>query len=288
MMDNPLLLKVNGSLLRAVPGIHFRAPFAEHVFRICSCEDTRPDAIVVELGIQSLTAVISLMKKIGIGVSPFSMKLPCMLGLIKDMNSSLESAGRQNSSASFFNETDRLRASVELLPLSPIDSIIESVRCALEFDLPVYGVDIEDIPTPDHKPVMHEDPAAAQTNLAAYVSDNAGMAEFSRDRKVDGLREMVMAARLKSILQRHRNVLFVCGLAHWNILKRFIRNPEFDELPVQECEEDGTNRFSSVLVHPLLALNYLDLFPLVAESYERARDTVFYRKPIKTLSCLIR
>ena len=80
--------------------------------------------------------------------------------------------------------------------------------------MPVFGVDLDDVADGAYRSVMVQHPAPYE-DLAAYVLRNAGAASGERDEEVDARRELAMAARLKTLLERYRKVLFTGGLAHW-------------------------------------------------------------------------
>ncbi len=62
-----LEITVGGSVLTAVPAVHFRVAFAEEVNHLCSDPLRRPDAIAVELGPITAAAVRRWLTELGIG-----------------------------------------------------------------------------------------------------------------------------------------------------------------------------------------------------------------------------
>lgn len=246
--------------LHAVPAVHFRVAFAEEVHRLCSRHTTRPAAIAVELGCETAAAVAAWLHDLGVrpGVR---VRLPCMLA-----------AARRQPLIEL--PAPRLGATLGMTYLSPTDSIIEAIRCALELGVPLYGVDIEGSPQGNRRETLIEDPSRAARQVARYVSRNALYAEGQRDEEIDSPRELTMAAALKTLLARHKKVLFTGGLAHWPRLEKLLVDPSVGPAPVSAVGNETPVGFDRVIVHPLLAIYHMDVFPAFAESYERQRQNV--------------
>ncbi len=58
-----------------------------------------------------------------------------------------------NQSIKLLNYSDRYLAA-----LSSTDSIIEAVRCSIELNIPVYGIDLDEFSASHRKPLLVEDP----------------------------------------------------------------------------------------------------------------------------------
>jgi hypothetical protein len=274
------LLSLNRCHLAAVPAIHFRAAFAQHVHRICYSSEFVPDALAVELEPEALAATMKLLNSFaGNGISP--SKLPCMLGLTRtgqQLNPFLNDDGSidtlyRTPSKSKTNTHRPLKNSIEVLPVSPTDSIIEAIRCGLEMKLPIYGIDLELAYPSLQDPSWIQNPWDAEEDLAQYVRANASFAAGVHDKSVDPLREQIMAGRLKTILQRHRNVLFTGGIGHWIRLKKMINESKILPIPVKPTTIGDPSGFEPTVVHPLLAANFMDLFPAVVTAYETNRSS---------------
>ena len=277
MTNSILNFKINGSDLISVPAVHFHYAFAWEVNRLCRNPDTRPDAIAVELGPETAAAarkwLVEIREKTG-----EQKQLPCLLGLF---SSELR---QQQKKLPFFYERTKNDSWVEiiergnpadmgplsLLPLSSTDSIIEAIRCGIELDIPVYGVDIEHINAPKHSGVMLQDPAMAAGKIEKYVLTHQRYVEAGRDDKIDDQREKVMASRLKAILGKHGRVLFTCGMCHWRRIQFHLDNLHIvpDDCIEKAAESEG---FFRAIIHPVLAFRFLDKFPKVAEVYESQR-----------------
>jgi hypothetical protein len=283
MIANIPEIRIGNSTLSAVPAVHYRAVFAEHVNLACADENTRPDAIAVELGSAAVLAISCWLKELG--VRPRNkITMPCMMGLVRTnrrVHPDYKDAAirLQEATGCHLHELPpaMLRKSlsyspISLICLSPTDSIIEAIRCALELDVPVYGVDLEEFAQVDRQQVIIQDPIEAQSKLSEYVKRNKKFCEACRDRVVDDRRELAMASRLKALLSRHKRVLFTGGLAHWRNIHSLLSDETLR--PASEFKTDKSISFMRVLVHPLLATHQMDIFPSVTSWYEDNRRTV--------------
>jgi hypothetical protein len=277
-------VEYNGAVLLAVPSIHYRIPFADWVNSIC--RESRPDAIAVELGPIGAKCVLDVLKEIGVGPNSYK-KLPYMLGLLKK-NHIINPKHRkvaltlQEQYRKPLSELppEVLRKHLDyspysLLPITASDSIIEALRCALELEVPVYGVDIEDFAHVSRGNILIEDPINAQNNLNKYVQHNEHFSETCRDSLIDGRREKKMVAQLKNLLGRHKKVMFVCGLAHWNRIKILLNDNNLkqsnDIQDVRNNYPSNSVNYVKVLLHPVVSAQFMDIFPACTCIYEDNR-----------------
>lgn len=88
-----------------------------------------------------------------------------------------------------------------------------------------------------------------------------------------------MAARLKFLLSGYKKVLFVGGLAHWTSITGLLGDDAVRpaELLIRNSKPPG----KSVIIHPSMALNYTDHFPVMSTLYEawRAAASVGEKEP---------
>lgn len=281
MSGKPLTIRYQGGELLTIPAIHFNHAFAGEINRMCRNPDTRPDAIAVEVGPQAAQEVRSWLSELGAGPKA-RKKLPVMLGLTRRnrvIRASLKEKAFQLQRETGMDLSELPPeilhrelgfAGSVVLYLSPTDSIIEAIRCAVELDLPLYGVDLEESASGNYREIVIRDPIGAGGDVTSYIEENAGYAARSGDHEVDNRREVAMAARLKSILRRYRRVLFTCGLGHWMGIQQLMDDPAVRPaiLPEVSHESNGYNR---VVVHPLVAVYHMDLFPKLVQAYERTR-----------------
>jgi hypothetical protein len=273
---------IGPSTLVVVPSYHHRLPFAEAVNAICCEEDTRPDAVAVELGPEVAAAAITWMRELGIGPGRRA-RLPCMLALLVPQR--WVRGDRRQRAVALQAETglelhelpaaDLERAlgyrSRRLVLLSPTDSIVEALRCALELDVPCHGIDLDEHGALRASEGLLPDPARASGRVAEFARDHMPLARLDSDPGVNGRREQVMAARLRTLLASHRRVLLVCGMAHWRRLVRLLRDPAARPAPLAEADEGPMAEVQRAIVDPAIAAPALDRMPLVARLFERRR-----------------
>jgi len=226
MSTPPVTFRWQNSELYVIPARHFCHVFADRLNRICSNPATMPEAIAVELGPETVATALSWLAELGVGTPGYRL-FPVMLALVKrnrTIRTSLrEKALRlQRESGKDISELspEILRrelgfSAYSVLFLSPIDSIIEGLRCGLELGVPVQGVDLEETADGIYESALIEDPQLAGEDMGSYMVRNLPIAETYRDEEIDSRREMVMAARLKALLARDKRVAFTCGMAHW-------------------------------------------------------------------------
>lgn len=273
-------IKVGDSILKAVPAVHNKAIFAREIFRLCSQGSQKPDAIAVELGPHVVLEIIKWMKELGVGPGK-TTELPCMLGFLIENKlvhpKYRETAFRlQEHSGKPINGISPALLSAflhyspnYLLSISSTDSIIEAIRCGIEADIPVYGIDIDGFSMYSENSLLIQDPDVERFDLGDFVSLNEKTASHIRDEYVDGRRENVMAARLKAILAQYKNVVFTCGLAHWESIKSKLNDPEV--VPAKILLTETPINIRRVLLHPTLAVRSMDTYPILTTIYEENR-----------------
>jgi hypothetical protein len=275
------IISIYGSTLLAVPAVHYRAVFAWEVNKLCSRESTRPDAIAVELSPQIVNEIQTLMKELGI--RPFSENiLPCMLGIL--VNNRLIHPDYRDTALLLqrhfkkpLNEIDEdlqkqlLHYSDKyLVAISSSDSIIEAIRCGIELNIPVYGVDLDEFATgTDNNRLLIKDPSITALDLTTYVSQNEKPAARMRDPYIDARREHVMTARLKAILLKHKKVLFTGGLAHWEMIRKHLDNSAVR--PAEIFNNEVVKGLNRIIIHPVLAVKFIDSYPILNTRYEETR-----------------
>jgi hypothetical protein len=283
MATDSIIIRMGDSELYAVPAIHYNRRFMEEVHRICADPEISPDAFAVELGPVSTSAVVQWLTDMGIGKR--NRKLPIMLGLMKKNRLILPSLKEKalqlqrelGRDIAEFPDDLLLRefgfAGRSIFFLSPVDSILEAIRCSLELNVPVFGVDLEESADGARSHLEIQSPDIGDS-FTSFVNSNALYSERQRIEEVDLRRETAMVARLKSILQRHRRVLFTCGIAHWSRIKELINDRAIAPAILTEPPQPPPGEFTRVIVHPCMAAGFLDIFPAVAFSTEAIRRPV--------------
>lgn len=280
MSSGFLTINYRGSELFVVPSIHFNHVFAWEVNKICSHLNIHLEAIAVELGPDIVLAVKNWLGELGVG-SKHPKELPVMLGIMKQnrmIRASLKEkvlqlqkeTGKDLSELSpdiLYSEIGYSGYSV--LFLSPVDSIIEAIRCGIELGIPIYGIDLEEMADSIFRPISVRDPVGADRHFIDYIAQNAPFAEKQRDKEIDCRREIAMTARLKALLQRYRRVLFVCGMAHWLEIKKLLEDNAIRPSVMPDIA--AHKEYKRVVVHPQIAVKYMDLFPALAAAFEKGR-----------------
>jgi hypothetical protein len=282
LKESPIILHYHKSELFVVPSVHYHHIFAKAVHKICDDKETQPEAIAVELGPKTTKSAEKALTELG--VSPKNnKKLPIMIGLTRP-NQMIHVAFKQKA-VSLQKKTgkdlseidpDILKSELgysgyDVLCFSPTDSIIEAMRCAIEKEFPLYGIDLDDMAVGFHKSIQIEDPTVRLADLNKYITRNAPCAAKQRDREIDARREIVMAARLKTLLGMYQKVLFICGLGHWVKIKKLMENPKIQPAFFPESHEENPD-VKKAVIHPLVAVKCMGLMPLMGEAYERARN----------------
>lgn len=271
------------SLLMSVPAVHHHTAFARQVHRICRDPHKRPDAIAVELGHSVVVELVDFLRELKQGKST-KVLLPCMLGIIK-RNRYIHAS--QSDKALMLQDyyrkplinlpedvlSKRLNFSkCSTLFISPADSIIEAVRCAIELDIPVYGVDLNDFARTTSQNQSLEDPQISQSNLLDYCNRVMKYCDAGRDSLIDLNRETFMAAGIKYCLTKHHKVLFTCGMAHWNSIVNLLNDNSILPFAVNEIQVE--TEFKRIIVHPSLAASVMEIIPQVTFDYEKRRYPV--------------
>jgi hypothetical protein len=273
--------RYNKSLLMTIPSVHHHTAFAEQVNNICHDQHHRPDAVAVELGHSLVLELVSFLRELKQG-EPEKNSLPCMLGIMR-RNRFIHKDKYENSlllqklyRSPLYNIPDDILAARlnfskwATLFISPADSIIEAVRCAIELNIPVYGVDLNDFASTKIENFSIEDPASAHNDLQEYGNRVMKYCGAGRDMHIDYNREMFMASGLKYCLTRHLKVLFICGMAHWQSILTLMDDEHLVPFPVHEIP--GESEFRRVIVHPSLAAPVMEILPQITFDYEMARQ----------------
>ena len=271
------------SKLFAVPAVHLQSAFAACVHNICSSPKTRPDAIAVELGHSIVEELIGFLKQLKQGGKK-KVLLPCMFGILKRNNF----IHPEYYAKSIFLEKlygakisdippDVLSRAINYsnwstIALSPADSIIEAVRCGLELNLPIYGVDLDDFANTGITRHNFEDPQAAHESYLNYSNRVLNYCDFNRDPVIDFNRELNMSVRLKEILSGNKKVLFTCGLAHWKSIRSLLDDHSI--LPFSKIKCASKPEMKRTIIHPSIAASFMEIIPQVVVDYEKMRMPV--------------
>jgi hypothetical protein len=271
------------SLLLTVPAVHHQTAFARHVHSVFRDPELLPDAVAVELGHNLVLELVHFLRELKQGMHDKIM-LPCMLGIMKrnryiDVTKTQRALLLQEFHRLPLNDlpdgilAERLNFSRwSTIYISPGDSIIEAVRCAIEMNIPVYGVDMADFASTTTRHYRIQDPYCAGNNLQKYGDHVLKYCDAGRDPRIDLNRETVMASGLKYCLSKHKKVLFTCGMAHWKSIISLLDDDQIPPYPVFEIPSES--EFRRVIVHPVLAAPLMEIIPQITFGYETERQPV--------------
>ena len=154
------------------------------------------------------------------------------------------------------------------LPVEPVDPFAEAARSALELGIPVHLVDInlEEAYPPFRDPVP--DPYALHKigPKVYYEAFRTVWKEKIKDHPLDIRREQGMAAHLQDLLDKHRKVLFVCGMIHAEGVIKRLGQPQ--ATPLHRVHSPPFQVFH---LHPSCLDEVMATFPLLSALYETRR-----------------
>jgi len=151
---------------------------------------------------------------------------------------------------------------MNFIPIDPGDSIMESIKVGLEYNIPIEFIDLsvsEYLPPsfklPDDYAInqigLHKfyqqiseyfkkefkdkkDKLRNEVNLEDFLKNQEKIDKEYDYTEKDILREKYMAAHLLKMMPLYHRILLIIGMAHWENVKYYIENPE----KVQDVELD--------------------------------------------------
>lgn len=162
-----------------------------------------------------------------------------------------EIVARDEAENAYHDPRDAADPVVEAFSLHSGDAFAAALRFALKNDIEISWVDLEltdpfELALADARPPVRqstsgprflEDAVLAEEGLQSVFGRIRQGCEATRIESIDGRRERQMAAHLRKLVQADRQVLFVCGAAHWGPIRKLLRDPLFDEEPGDiDCE----------------------------------------------------
>ncbi len=111
------------------------------------------------------------------------------------------------------------------VPIDPGDSIIEAVRLGIEHNIPVEFIDL-DVTRYRQRPFyfrFFNEYMIEKIGLAKFYESVKGFIKKSNPDTKDYNRERFLAQNLKKLMNKHEKVLFVCGMAHWERIRGFLK-----------------------------------------------------------------
>lgn len=273
-----------GGSIMAIPAVHYASRFALAVHQLAEhwALHNRSErlAIAVELGPVAAASLAAWIKELN-AENP----LPIMLGLARNNNRLIHPKYKEASLrlqelhglpldqiSPEILQQELNYSSSSLVCLSSTDSIIEAVRCAVQYGFDIYGIDLEDFASCERKESLLEDSLSIDnlSGIEHYVNLNAERYATFRDSVIDTRREQVMAARLKWLAQEYGAVLYTGGMGHWVELKKRLHDPELIAASPL-INSDRVFDYKRVIVDPGLAVSQMGSLPACTAYYEIMR-----------------
>ncbi|MFZ4855400.1 MAG: hypothetical protein ACOYL3_03305 [Desulfuromonadaceae bacterium] len=237
-MPHRLYLEKFGPI-HALPILHYRMECAQLVrmaFHLL-----RPDAVAIELPATLEAAFTRAVRRLP-EISVISYQ-----------------AGIKKGSEQGNNET-------AYLLVEPADPLVEAARQALERNLPLHFVDVDTDSYPRHHEHLPDSYSISRLGLEAYYREylkyNSGQTPCLEDQR----REQGMAYRLRGLAEKHQRVLYVCGMAHLQRVRKLFAMPQAE--PLERIRRDGVTLWN---LHPESCREILGEFPFLSAVYEHRR-----------------
>lgn len=216
--------------VHALPVLHYRMEFAQLV-RMAFTR-VRPDAVAIEL--------------------PATLEAPFLRALRRLP---------QISAISY-----QAGAETVYLLVEPADPLVEAARQALESGIPLHFVDVDTDAYPRHHERLPDSYSISRIGLEAYYREYRAACAGEEPCREDQRREAGMAYRLQQMARNHQRILFVCGMAHLERVKRLFAVSQ--AMPLERVRRDGVSVFN---LHPDSCREILAEFPFLSAVYELRR-----------------
>ncbi len=221
--------------VHALPILHYRMEFAQLVRS--AFQQVKPDAVAIEL--------------------PPTLELP-FLRAVRRLP--------QISVISYQAEVKKGSSETVYLLVEPADPLVEAARQALESGVPLHFVDVDTDSYPRHHEQFPDSYSICRIGLEAYYNEYRKAAANQLPCLEDRRREQGMAFRLQGLAQKHRRILYVCGMAHLERVKTLFFMPQAE--PLERARREGVNVFN---LHPDSCREILAEFPFLSAVYEHRR-----------------
>ena len=218
-----------------VPVIHGRLEFAMSVIR--QFARWQPDAVAVEF--------------------PQTLREPLLKGLQR----------LPLLSVVLYQEKDGTHV---YLPLEPTDGVVEAARLALNQDLPLYFIDRDLESMPQINESFPDPYALHRVGHTAYCEAYAAECSDLKVSRQDLLREANMAYHLQRLREKHRRLLFVCGISHYPRI--MARLSSLQAQPIGRPRRDGV---ILAHLHQRSSREIMSEIPHLAAAYEKQRHELW-------------
>jgi len=137
-----------------------------------------------------------------------------------------------------------------IFPFVPGDSMIEGFRLARKHNVPVHLIDLHVQDTMERQQVSLPGPEFAPRLGALFQETVDSIHAMHPTADGDVAREAFMARRIATLLDKHKKVLWIGGMAHWTAIVRRLTESDFiapDVAAVQSCSFVRSRLRSSAL-----------------------------------------
>jgi len=274
-------ITINNCIVTTIPSVHNNMLFADCVHRVFEDPFERPEVIAVELDEFNLNAIKSLFNTLDIyNGKPF----PIMMGILnekwdrKTIPCSEHPPWARNGLDVDFEIPAFLRnlnTTYELIPLNPSDSIIEAIRCAGEFNVPLFGVDIPAEEDEQRENLFFVEPYNTKS-AEEYIESCIPNAPMEQRTRSDIVREKHMAYKIYHLSRLCKKILFVCGAFHWRNIKDLLQKDAISCSPEPNAERTITRNTYPVNLSKDISCQFSDALPVLTFKYEAFRTAKRY------------
>lgn len=110
------------------------------------------------------------------------------------------------------------------VPIEPGEAIIEAIRLGLQERLPIEFIDMETDTFPAMSPALPDEYAASQVGLETYYRSVLPYLTSANPGDINDQREAFMAHQLRNLSEKFSKILFVCGMAHLEGIRKHFLN----------------------------------------------------------------
>jgi len=122
--------------------------------------------------------------------------------------------------------------SMSFIPIEPGDAIIEGIRLAQEHKITIELIDYSVKGYTATAYQLPDDYALSRLGLEVFYDSVIKLIyerkkvfpEDEKSKQIDETREKFMASHLLNLSSLYNRVLFICGLAHWENIKHYLKN----------------------------------------------------------------
>jgi len=155
------------------------------------------------------------------------------------------------------------------LLIEPADPLVEAVRSALDYAIPVHFIDVDLDEYPVQAETLPDSYAVYRLGSADYFRAYRASAAHEQPHREDIRREQGMAYRLQRLAKTSARILFVGGMAHLDRIRQHYSRPLSE--PLDRVRRDDVALHN---LHPDSCVEVMGEFPFVSAIYETLRSGV--------------